>query len=199
VTFSHDDLPYVKESIIHIFKQGIPTINSNVVFENVWEDGDEKIFEDQLKALADEIIKKKWYKKHTCSFFNRNIGEPISSNGNWCGAGKMLAVDGRGLYYPCVRFTQFSMQNRKAWVIGDCDSGINANRVRPFRTLSLKAQSLPECVTCEVATGCAWCQGTNYDFADTDTILQRATYICKMHKARVRANKYFWAKYDRIK
>jgi uncharacterized protein len=59
------------------------------------------------------------------------------------------------------------------------------------------SQSEQECVECEVATGCAWCQGANYDFADTDTIFQRATYICKMHKARVRANNYFWNKLSR--
>ena len=51
-----------------------------------------------------------------------------------------------------------------------------------------------ECIDCEVASGCAWCQGENYDAADTPTIYQRATAICKMHKARVRANNYYWNK-----
>ena len=45
-----------------------------------------------------------------------------------------------------------------------------------------------------MASGCAWCQGENYDAADTDTIYQRSTAICKMHKARVRANNYYWNK-----
>jgi len=40
----------------------------------------------------------------------------------------------------------------------------------------------------------AWCQGENYDAADTPTIYQRSTAICKMHKARVRANNYYWNK-----
>ena len=44
------------------------------------------------------------------------------------------------------------------------------------------------------AEGCAWCQGENYDAADTNTIYQRSTAICKMHKARVRANNYYWNK-----
>ena len=47
---------------------------------------------------------------------------------------------------------------------------------------------------CEVASGCAWCQGNNYDAAQTETIYQRAIYTCNMHKARVRANQYFWEK-----
>jgi len=58
--------------------------------------------------------------------------------------------------------------------------------------LDLVTQSPRECIDCKVATGCAWCQGANYDFAETDTIYQRATYLCKMHKARVRANNYYW-------
>jgi uncharacterized protein len=45
-----------------------------------------------------------------------------------------------------------------------------------------------------VASGCAWCQGENYDAAATPTVYQRATAICKMHKARVRANNYYWNK-----
>ena len=45
-----------------------------------------------------------------------------------------------------------------------------------------------------MASGCAWCQGENYDAADTDTIYQRSTAICKMHKARVRSNNYYWNK-----
>ena len=49
-------------------------------------------------------------------------------------------------------------------------------------------------INCEVAGGCAWCQGENYDAADTNTFFQRATAICKMHKARVRANNYYWNK-----
>jgi hypothetical protein len=37
-------------------------------------------------------------------------------------------------------------------------------------------------------------QGENYDAAETPTAYQRATAICKMHKARVRANNYYWNK-----
>ena len=40
--------------------------------------------------------------------------------------------------------------------------------------------------------------GTNYDFAESDTIYQRATYICKMHKARVRANRYYWERFEKL-
>ena len=150
-TISHDDLPYVKDSVLHLWSIGIKYVNMNTIFENCWEDGDDLIFERQLTELADEIIANKYYNNFYCSLFDRSLSEPVIKDGNdsnWCGAGK----------------TQSSM----------------------------------ECMDCEDSNGCAWCQGANYDFADSDTIFQRATYICKMHKARVRANKYFWNKLDRI-
>ena len=36
--------------------------------------------------------------------------------------------------------------------------------------------------------------GENYDAAEIPTLYQRATAICKMHKAQVRANNYYWNK-----
>jgi uncharacterized protein len=197
VTIAREDLPYIKESILHLWDLGINHINSNVVFENVWDKDDEDIFEQQLRQLADEIIDNDYYIGRSCSFFNRMIGKPVSYEGNWCGAGRMLAVDHTGSFYPCVRFTPFSLQKKKAIVIGNCYDGIDHNLLRPFLGLDLRSQSTQECLDCKVATGCAWCQGTNYDEADSDTIYQRATYLCQMHKARVRANQYFWEKLDK--
>jgi uncharacterized protein len=50
-----------------------------------------------------------------------------------------------------------------------------------------------------VATGCAWCSGNNYDCSREGTLFERATYICKMHKARVRANNYYWSKLQEVR
>ncbi len=197
VTVSSDDIPYIKESVLHIWKLGIKDVSINAVFEDAWKPGDDERFEEQLVCLADEIIENKLYEKYTCSFFSRTIGKPYSQNVNWCGAGKMLAVDHNGDFYPCIRFIDFSLQNRKGLVIGNTADGVDINRLRPFLTLDMVSQSPEECIDCDVASGCAWCQGTNYDFAETGTIYQRATYICRMHKARVRANNYFWNKLGR--
>ena len=196
VTISSDDIPYIRESVLHLFKLNIKYININVVFEDVWKEGDDIRFEQQLFELADDILEREFYKDYTCSFFNRTIGKPVKDNGNWCGSGKMLAVDHTGNFYPCVRFTPFSLKNKKSRIIGNCYDGIDFNKQRSFLALTMTSQSNKECIECDVASGCAWCQGFNYDSADSDTIYQRATFICKMHKARVRANNYFWGKYD---
>lgn len=197
VTISSEDIPYITESVLHIYSLGIHEVNINCVFENVWKEGDEQLFENQLIQLADIIIEKEFYKDYTCSFFSENIGKPLDcelENQNWCGAGRMLAIDANGFFYPCTRFAQYSLRNKKAWVIGNIHEGINQNRLRPFLILDRYTQSTKECIDCEVASGCAWCQGENYDAAYTPTAYQRATAICKMHKARVRANNYYWNK-----
>ena len=197
VTISSADLPYIKESVLHLFELGIPEVNINCVFEDVWKEGDDKILEQQLLELADEIIDNNLYENNVCSFFQEHLGKPLDKklqNQNWCGAGKMLAVDAAGLFYPCTRFAQYSLRNKKAWVIGNVRDGIDKNKLRGFLTLDRCTQSTQECIDCEVAEGCAWCQGENYDAADTCTAFQRSTAICKMHKARVRANNYYWNK-----
>lgn len=197
VTISSADIPYISESVIHLFNLGIHQVNINVVFENVWNDGDDLLFENQLICLADEIIDKGYYKSYACSFFSEIIGKPLDpdiDNQNWCGAGKMLSVDAAGNLYPCTRFAQYSLREKKAWIIGNIKEGIDKNKLRPFLALDRTTQSREECINCEVASGCAWCQGENYDAAETATIFQRSTAICKMHKARVRANNYYWNK-----
>ena len=197
VTISSADIPYIKESVLHLYSLGIHEVNINCVFEDVWKDGDDKLFEEQLIQLADAIIDGDYYEEYACSFYSEHIGKPMDrmlENQNWCGAGKMLSVDAAGNFYPCTRFAQYSLRDKKAWVIGDVNNGIDKNKLRPFLMLDRCGQSKPECVDCEVASGCAWCQGENYDAADTATVYQRSIAICKMHKARVRANNYYWNK-----
>lgn len=194
VTISSADIPYIKESVLHLYGLGIKEVNINCVFEDVWNEGDDKLFEEQLMQLADAIIDAEYYKKYACSFFSEYIGKPLKDNQNWCGAGKMLAVDAAGNFYPCTRFAAYSLRSKKPIIIGNVRDGIDQNKLRPFLTLDRTTQSPQKCIDCEVASGCAWCQGENYDAAETSTIYQRATAICKMHKARVRANNYYWNK-----
>lgn len=197
VTISSPDILYIKESVLHLYSLGIKEVNINCVFEDDWRKDDDIVFEEQLTELADEIIERQLYKDYSCSFFSEHIGKPLDKlhdNQNWCGAGMMLAVDAEGQFYPCTRFAQYSLRKKKAVIIGNVYDGINQNLLRPFLTLDRCTQSSQECIDCEVASGCAWCQGENYDAASTNTIFQRSTAICKMHKARVRANNYYWNK-----
>lgn len=201
VTISSADIPYIKESVLHLYSLGIHEVNINCVFENVWKEGDDILFEEQLIDLADEIIDNRYFESYACSFFAEHIGkplDPVTENSNWCGAGMMLAVDAAGNFYPCTRFAGYSLRNKHPIIIGNVYDGINHNLLRPFLSLDRLTQSPEKCQSCEIASGCAWCQGENYDAAETSTIYQRSVAICLMHKARVRANNYYWNKLFRL-
>lgn len=196
-TFAHDDLPYLKDSVISLWDLGLKYVSANVIFEDVWEDGDDEIFENQLKELADYIIDNELWNEKTVRFFDPNLGLPVDSNSfhkNFCGSGNVLTIGCDGTLYPCIRFLDFSLNNCKGKEIGNLQEGINMDRVKPFLELNTLNQSENECLTCEVGRGCAWCTGYNYD--QGETIFTREIAICKMHKANVRANQYFWDKLE---
>ena len=77
---------------------------------------DDILFEQQLMELADEIINKGYYKRILLLILLRNSSvkpmDPEADNQNWCGAGKMLAVDAAGNFYPCTRFAAYSLRDK---------------------------------------------------------------------------------------
>ena len=77
VTISSSDIPYIKDSVIHLFSLGIHNVSINCVFEDVWKEGDDKLFESLLLELADIIIDDGWYEENACSFFSEMIGKPL--------------------------------------------------------------------------------------------------------------------------
>jgi uncharacterized protein len=199
VTISPGNLPFLAESVLYLYSLGIHEIHANVVFENVWKPEHEPMLEEQLDRLGDAMLERGLHPGHTCSFFTKTIGnrmDRLCDNGNWCGPGKMIAIDAAGNFYPCNRFMGVSLAKRAARTVGNLRDGLNVNRVRPFLALTRSSQSPEQCMNCEIASGCAWCQGLNYDEAETATIYQRAIYICGLHKARVRATRRFWEKVE---
>ncbi len=194
VTFASDDLPYTCESIIHLWDMGIKEVPANVVFENVWNPGDPEIFESQLKELADIALDRDYWKTHNTSLFwvPREVENP--SDRNYCGTGKMVAVDCAGNLYPCVRFMDFSLSNpdRCSRSSGTIYDGFDQDKLRTYNCLLKSLQSPKECLECDMEDYCSWCSAHNYDYAASDTVFERKTYICDMHKARWRANQYYW-------
>ena len=94
----------LKESVVHLWNEGIEEVNANVVYENVWQPGDDKIFEMELKKLADYILDNNLYNKYQCTFADY-IGQPYDEEmltQTSCGAGKMLALSPGGKIYPCM-------------------------------------------------------------------------------------------------
>lgn len=191
------DLPFVKERVLYFYSYGIHEVNINCVYDEVWKDGDATLLEEQLTDLADIIIDNGFYHEYACSFFDENIGKPmdvIFDNDNSCRAGKSLAIDAEGVFYPCAKFAHKSIPGRDKRTIGNIVDGLDQNKLRPFLVIDRCSQSDEKCINCEIASGCRWCQWDSYSTSEMDTIFKRSTLICKMHKARVRANNYYWRK-----
>lgn len=143
VTFASQDLKLLKDSIIDLWNHGIDDISANVVFEDVWQPGDDDIFEQQLVELADYIIENELYNKYSCSLFYDIIGQPYTKEGlkmTSCGAGRMIALGPDGTIYPCLRYKDYSLNNKKELTIGHVDTGIDFEKIRPFRTLMYKVR-----------------------------------------------------------
>ena len=164
-TFAHDDLPYLKESIVHLWDIGIKHVMANVVYEDVWQEGDDIIYENQLKELADHVIENKLWDQYGVAFFNPTIGLPVDGeclSRNRCGAGyKSIAFDCDGNFYPCIRFLDMCFKDRRKIIVGNLKDGINHDYLRAFITLNWKNQSSDECNTCQEGRGCGWCVAYN--------------------------------------
>lgn len=200
-TFSHDDIPYLKDSVISLWNIGIKKVMANIVLENVWDKNDPAIFESQLKDLADYVIKNEIWKKpgYTVRFFDPYVGLPLKNIDmykRYCGAGIMLAVDCDGNFFPCIRFLDFTLSNHSGYCIGNVNDGIDKNKLKAFNYLIRANMTPKKCNSCEIASGCMNCVVSSYDDSEEGTIFHRATYICEMHKANVRAIDYFWNKLD---
>jgi len=196
-TFAHDDLPFLKDSIISLWNVGIRNVMANVVFEDAWKDGDDEIFYNQLIELADYVVDNHLWDKYSVRFFDPTVGLPLSDSmlkSNYCGTGEMLAIGTDGSFYPCVRFMDSAMNGKKGLKIGDAHNGVNKSYLRAFQAMTIESLNSGECAECEISSGCNWCSGLNYDESEFNSILERKKYNCKMHKANTRAARYFWHK-----
>lgn len=197
VTFASADLKYLKDSLIFLNSLGIKEINATLVNEDVWNEGDDKIYENQLIELADYMVENNLPVEFAGGQFTDTTGLPYNRNRlklSWCNCGdNHFEIDYRGNLYPCIRFFPFTL-SKDDRAVGNIATGVDHNKLRPFEALNFENQSSQECLECSVANGCGWCVGNNYNKNPYHTIFGRATAICKMHKARVRANDYYWAR-----
>ena len=76
VTISSADIPYITDSVLHLYSLGIHEVNINVVFEDVWQEGDDLKFEDQLMQLADAIIDNGYYQDYTARSSRNTSASP---------------------------------------------------------------------------------------------------------------------------
>lgn len=196
MTISHDDLPYVFESVKHLINLGIYKIDINPVLENVWKPGDDKNLEQQLISCADYIIENGLVGVVDLSCFDERLGlatdDNIPYNYGICGS-FTFTVDYKGDFYTCLRFAKFSLRSKEARSIGNIFDGVNWNLMRPFQSYCNQITS-DKCIKCEHHNGCKICPAENYDSSATASIFDQSFSSCQMHKAKVKAKNYFWNK-----
>lgn len=195
MTISHNDLPFVKESVIHLLELGIKNIDVRIVNEDVWKEGDDVIYENQLISLADYLMDNDTLDCHL-SCFHEEKGMPISDNVDISCGNKVLAIDSYGNLYPCHRFASYSLRTKSPLIIGDVFNGVDKNKMRAFACFDVRTHNSKECNECNICGDCRFCLAEDYDSAETKTIFQHSKAICKMHKAEVRAYNYYWRLYN---
>ena len=128
------------------------------------------------------------WKQLQISAFNDFIGHPISAEDKLSPCGTMtLSIDSEGIFFPCIRYADYSLRTKPARTIGDLSHGIDKNKLRAMESFINNTVSPQKCINCEVASGC-------YDSSENGSVFVRTTYACEMHKAKVRAKNYYFNK-----
>ena len=196
-TISPENIHYMVDSFKHLFDELHVTGGiSNWVYEKGWKVSDATLGYNNLKELAKWLIFEEKGKDYYLSFFDSMIGTPREENNNFCGGnGGMLAFSASGQATPCLRFLKYTLNREEEKVIGDVDTGIDdfiadGEWLQSISDITMTSQSPPKCQGCPVTTGCGGCTAYNYDYSGDANL--KATFSCKMHRARVLANVFYW-------
>ena len=199
MTLAPENIKYTFEAVKSLIESDYKEINLNCVYEKGWTIEDATTLYYQLKQLADYLIINGLEEEINVSMFNEELFRPLGldENQNYCGGdGSMIAADWKGDLYPCIRYMESSLgTNVEPVIIGNVYEGIAPNAkclncIQQLKAIDRINQSTEECINCQVALGCGYCQALNYQYSGD--FKHRATYICYMHKARSLANVYYW-------
>jgi radical SAM peptide maturase (CXXX-repeat target family) len=197
MTLAPSNVDKTAEAVIGLLDFGYRELYLNCVYEEGWQPHHAQTLYRELKRVADYILDNDL--DVYVSMFEENIGCPMpeADNQNWCGGtGYMISVDWKGDLYPCIRYMESSLgESVKPVVIGNVDTGLASTKeqiacVACLEAVTRRSQSAPECFSCPIARGCAWCSAYNYQ--RLGSVNKRATFICLMHQARCLANVYYW-------
>lgn len=194
MVISHEDLIFLSESVLHLISLGISDIYVSLVVEDVWMYGDDIIFERELMIIADYIIDNRLWNSLKISLFRKELGVPETDEHIYPCGNPMYVFDAKGNIFTCVRFVEYSLRNKRQRIIGNVNSGIDFNKIRPFRSFDRESCYPDKCLKCEYGSCCRWCPAENYDSSGTGTIFERTTTVCSLHKVNTKVKNYFWNK-----
>lgn len=201
MTLAPGNISMVFSAVKEMLSNGYKRINLNCVYEEGWTAEHARELYHSLCELTDWLVEKDLITKVELSIFDHKIGHsiPESDTQTHCGgSGLMLAVDYKGDVFPCLRYMESSLgDKREPYVIGNLEDGIGntektLNRIHCLSCVNRRTQQDDECFYCPIASGCGDCAAYNYEVNGTS--MKKAKFICIMHKARVLANAYYQAK-----
>lgn len=202
LTISPFNIPYLYDSIVNMLDIGYERINLNCVMEKGWEKHHATELYWQLCKIVDYLDHQGLLDKIYLSIFDEHQGVPAScmpeEDTNGCGGtGKMLALDWKGDFFPCLRYMENSVDNREPYIIGNVWDGINIKyqhkkRIEYLRTITRTSQNEQKCLECPINALCPSCNGYNYEYYGDPG--KRTTFNCDTNKAQSLANYYYWHK-----
>lgn len=202
MTLAPQNIHHLARALKHMIGQaGYRNIQLNCVYEEGWDTDHACTLYAQLKEVTDWLGEEGLLEEVYLSLLDPLCGHPLdgTDDRNWCGgAGLMLAVDWKGDLYPCLRYMESSLGgSREPYTIGTVAEGIGCDnkscqRLDCLRNITRTSQSEQACLDCPIASGCGWCSAYNYQCFGTPD--RRATFICKMHRARTLACAYYFGK-----
>lgn len=194
ITIAPENLPYLEDIFNFFLSKGCKNIHANPIYEHEWLPEEATKYYFALLEIANRLIEE----KASSSLFQEFVGKPMVSTdtNNYCGGtASMLAFDPEGNAYPCLRYMKSSLGDAvPPIIIGNYDNIYHTPEYqaiyKDMKSVTRQSQSSPECLSCMIAGGCAWCSAANYQLLGSYN--KRSTNICWMHRARALANVYYW-------
>lgn len=205
VTLAPENLEHLVGAIQHLYSLGYHNIPANCVFEDVWKDEHQKIFYDKLIELANWIIDNDIYNDLFTTLFEERFvklpskeeKETLKTTAYCGGNGRMVAVAPDGKIYPCLRYMKHSLNNQPERPIGELNIGYYTDKkttdwYRRLQAVTTYSSADNECKNCPVLAYCPTCIALQYDATGDPN--RKTKYHCKMFKAQLAANYYYWTK-----
>lgn len=205
VTLAPENISYLPKAVKHLYEMGYHNIYANCVFEDVWKDEHPFILYKNLIEVADWMVDNELYKNLMFSMFDENLftlkgispkGKEDLDKTSYCGGnGQMLAFGTDGRIYPCLRYMKHSLTNQPERPIGDIKTGLYTDKehtewFQKLKTVTTWSSADSECRTCGLLAICPTCIAWQYDATGDPN--KKTKHHCKMFKAQVWANQYYW-------
>lgn len=156
-----DSFQDIKDGVIYLWEKGVAEVFAHMKPEE--EETEERIFEQQLKELADYALDNQLFRRCRCNFFEEEMTGCLWKESENAGGGfesKGMMVDPAGDIYGFIREFGSCFERKEKWLAGDLKAGVDPERMRPF---------------CDISISNGKCEEE------------------KLHLARIRANEYYFA------